>query len=254
MGIDLSSSVERTALIIVEWERDGALVGAPSFALADAELVQRLRSVDWIGIEAPFGWPLKMAAAVYSYMDTGHWLDPDRDVFRYRRTESFVRRKALEELGISFTPPSVSTSRIALTALRLASLRESEYRYFGFRFDLAGADRILEVHAPASMFFWGFPRLAYKTSRRSGRREVECLTREELLGFLEQSTPWLRWAPGAREGCIESDDALDALVAALVARAASRGLTEAPPKQDLEAARREGWIHLPRKESLPELV
>ncbi len=64
----------------------------------------------------------------------------------------------------------------------------------------------------------------------------------------------MQWAPGAREACIESDDALDALLAALIARAAALGLTVPPGADDLELARREGWIHLPQKDSLAALL
>ena len=50
-----------------------------------------------------------------------------------------------------------------------------------------------------------------------------------------------------------SDDALDAVLCALIARAAALGLTVPPPDQDRERARAEGWIHLPRRGSLGEL-
>jgi hypothetical protein len=44
-------------------------------------------------------------------------------------------------------------------------------------------------------------------------------------------------------GC--DDDALDAFICALVARAAALDLAGHPTDDDLPAARREGWIHLP---------
>ncbi len=47
------------------------------------------------------------------------------------------------------------------------------------------------------------------------------------------------------ERCAEDDDDLDALICALVARAAMLGLTEVPAEADLAQARREGWIHVP---------
>jgi hypothetical protein len=61
------------------------------------------------------------------------------------------------------------------------------------------------------------------------------------------------WEPGVREACAESDDALDAVLCALIARAAALGLTEPPPPDGLEPARVEGWIHLPRSGSLAQL-
>ena len=44
---------------------------------------------------------------------------------------------------------------------------------------------------------------------------------------------------------------LDALISALVARAAERNLLE--PILDIEAARLEGWIHLPKRDTLGSL-
>ena len=70
----------------------------------------------------------------------------------------------------------------------------------------------------------------------------------------EAEAPWLEWAPGAWEACVASDDALDAVLCALIARAAALGLTAPPPAEELELARAEGWIHLPRKGSLGELL
>jgi hypothetical protein len=74
-----------------------------------------------------------------------------------------------------------------------------------------------------------------------------------LIAALEVKAPWLRWADGAREACLESDDPLDAVLAALIARAAAVGLAKPPPAADLDLARQEGWIHLPLKGSLPHL-
>ena len=54
-----------------------------------------------------------------------------------------------------------------------------------------------------------------------------------------------------RERLIDCDDCLDALVCALVARAAQLGRTIGP--QDERLARLEGWIHLPEPDSLSRL-
>lgn len=51
----------------------------------------------------------------------------------------------------------------------------------------------------------------------------------------------------AEEGLVphfSSDDVCDAVVCALVARARDLGLTVKPPQEALDAARREGWIHV----------
>ena len=61
-------------------------------------------------------------------------------------------------------------------------------------------------------------------------------------------------APAETELCLASDDAFDALVAALVARAVAAGLVEPIPGEERAAARKEGWIAVPREGSLERLA
>jgi hypothetical protein len=61
---------------------------------------------------------------------------------------------------------------------------------------------------------------------------------------LLQATGWLY--PGEHDAlCRTSHDALDAVIAALTARAAARGMTTRPDEDQESAARSEGWIALP---------
>jgi hypothetical protein len=53
---------------------------------------------------------------------------------------------------------------------------------------------------------------------------------------------------------VHSDDCLDALVCALVARAVDRRKTIPPPHELAEEATVEGWIHLPDTGSLSALL
>jgi predicted RNase H-like nuclease len=53
---------------------------------------------------------------------------------------------------------------------------------------------------------------------------------------------------------IDRDDALDALVAALITRAAKLGLTRPPDDEDRNHAAIEGWIHVPVEGSLDKLA
>jgi hypothetical protein len=128
------------------------------------------------------------------------------------------------------------------------------YERSGVRFDRAGGDQVVEVYPTAALLVWGLDRGGYKSSRRSDRRAMERYAREALVGAIEARVGWLAWVDGAREACIESDDALDAVLAALIARAAALGLTFLPPAEDIEPAHSEGWIHLPQKDSLAALM
>lgn len=254
VGIDLSATKKRTAAVAVEWSEDRATVATPSLGLSDEVLVPRLAAAQWVGIDAPFGWPQAMVEAIYDYATSDRWPSVDKEAFRYRRTDLCARATVQAEVGEKIWPLSVSADRLSLTAWRLAELREHAFESSGSRFDRAGADRVVEVFPGAALLLWGIERGRYKTSQDPERLAAEVNARAQLLAALEEKAPWLRWAPGAREACVESDDPLDALLAALIARAAALGLTVGPGEEDIDLARREGWIHLPQKGTLPALL
>ena len=66
---------------------------------------------------------------------------------------------------------------------------------------------------------------------------------KSALATLEKWFPFLSVQEAWRTALV-SDHACDALVCALVARAHSLGQTVPPPHADLDAASREGWIHV----------
>jgi hypothetical protein len=183
-----------------------------------------------------------MVAAVHAYTTDGRWPAPDKRSFRLRRTDLHVHDRVLAATGEKLWPLSPSTDRISLTAWRLAGLREAAFGRSHVRFDRAGGDQVVEAYPAAALLLWGLDRNGYKSDLEA---------RERLLAALEATAPWLLWEPGAREACLESDDALDAVLCALIARAAALGFTEAPPPEALDLARAEG---LPRRGSLADLL
>jgi hypothetical protein len=73
------------------------------------------------------------------------------------------------------------------------------------------------------------------------------------VGEVVNAAGWLTVSIGQLSQCQASDDVFDALIAACVARAAALGLVRSIPNEEAEAARREGWIALPTKDSLDQL-
>jgi hypothetical protein len=100
-----------------------------------------------------------------------------------------------------------------------------------------GTGLIAEVYPAASLLGWG---LAHRGYKRPPNREA--LGR--LVDGLMTAAPWLDLGPHEAV-CRRSDDAFDAVVAALTARAVALGLTTVPAPGQAEAARTEGWIALP---------
>jgi hypothetical protein len=96
---------------------------------------------------------------------------------------------------------------------------------------------VVEVYTAASLKQWELPYRGYMQPRNAPARAA-------LLDDLLAAAPWLN--PGEHHAlCRTSHDALDAVIAALTARAAMRGMTIRPHDEQGAAVRTEGWIALP---------
>jgi predicted RNase H-like nuclease len=252
IGIDLAAQDKKTALCTIRWRSGRASVAPPHLGAADGidddSLVRAVRGGGWVGIDSPFGWPATFVDAVSAYSRREPWPKADRDVLRYRLTDRTVR----QELRVS--PLSVSSDLIGVTAWRCARLLTlaGEGRKAA---DRSGRDKIVEVYPGAALKRWGLDRRGYKTSGNAEKKRGQRAKRAALLDALEKTASWLDWQDDARERCIASDDALDAFLCALIARAAATGLTVWPSaRKEWTAARAEGWIHLPVEGSLGGLA
>lgn len=96
--------------------------------------------------------------------------------------------------------------------------------------------KFYEVYPAASLKSWGLDCRGYKLIDPNCDR-----VRRKILRGLRKKLPWLQ----VGDDYAKSSDALDALIASLTARVAAQGLTSKPPRGNVAAARREGWIHLP---------
>ena len=247
-GIDLSSQDEKTWACCITWSAGTATVERLDGNLGDAELTDLIEDagIGKVGIDVPLGWPVAFAAAVAGHSADGSWPNSyehktDKQ-YRLRATDRHIQRK--DVLGMS--PLSVSTDWIGIPAMRAAALLSR----LPERVALDGSGKVVEVYPAAALRRWGLPFRLYK-----GKKNAEA--RGELVDELMSPTFAGRWLSLAahEEKCRASDDALDALVAALVARASwTDGLVDPIPAPDREAAVREGWIALPTAGSLSGLA
>jgi len=258
LGIDLASQPRNTALCVVAWEADRAEIVALARGdlrgqkLTDALLVEAARgehAIDggWggagrpvkVAIDAPFGWPERFVRAVEAHHRLARWptrSDGVRWPFERRATDRFVYDHAQK------LPLSVSTDRIAYPAMRCAGLLGALAPDSVAR---DGTGLVAEAYPDAALRCW-LPELwetragSYKGAAARPRRAHVVKTLLDRLGD--------RFAVSDDqcERCIDSDDCLDALVCALVARAVQRGATIAPKHENRRLALVEGWIHLPR--------
>jgi hypothetical protein len=91
-------------------------------------------------------------------------------------------------------------------------------------------------------------------SSRYKRADGRTVRHGLVEALLAATARWLRVPPDVCEQCRDSDHVLDALVASLVARACAIDLCEPMPDEDRAIAAREGWIALPRPDTLAILA
>ena len=228
---------ERTALASIEWAGTGAVVRDLVCPADDGVILGAIGQAGKTGIDCPLGWPDAFVDFVAAHR-SGHVALPRDDTgtgwrreLTMRRTDAFVR----DRLGLM--PLSVSADRIAHVALRCAVLL-AKLDASGRTVDRSGAGAVVEVYPAASLHGWGLRHRGYKRPRTP---DVLAAAADDLLA----AAPWLDCGPH-EETIRRSHDAFDAVIAALTARAASRGQTCLPGDDDLAAAATEGWIAIPR--------
>ena len=240
LGVDLASQPKRTGICLIRWDRGSARVETLSLGATDADLHELFRRADKIGIDAPFGWPAPFTRAVAAYSAETVWPSTDVPRLRFRRTDEVAREK------LGRWPLSVSTDLIAVTAMRAVRLLAEAAT--GETIDRSGVGRFVEVYPAAALHVWGFPSRGYKRAKGTAVRS------QLVRDLTERTADWLTLSEEDWARCKASDDMLDALVAALVARAAAIGRCEPIPPEDRELAKEEGWIALPQTGSLEQLA
>jgi hypothetical protein len=105
--------------------------------------------------------------------------------------------------------------------------------------------KLAEVYPAAALRAWGLTSSGYKGKPNASVCEVLASELAQRCGALTSVVA------ECLRGC--DDDGLDAVVAAIVAKAVLTGDTSRPVGVDLAAARREGWIHIPTV-SLEEII
>jgi predicted nuclease with RNAse H fold len=242
LGIDLAAQNPRTAACLIEWSPDNALVATPVVGKKGTELdwlVDLADGVEAVGIDAPFGFPDAVVKALPEWASGGTWTDAPKEELRYRITDRFVRDHTRR------SPLSASSDLIAVAAWRCAALLDRLRGPGQAALSRFGEDGVYEVYPGAALTCWGFDRAGYKTSGNAAAKAQQRLVRERLLAAFRSNAPWLELGAAA-DVCVDSDDALDAMIASLVARAAATGRTIEPaPEHDRTVIAREGWIHLP---------
>jgi predicted nuclease with RNAse H fold len=246
LGIDLAASPASTGVVSVSAAGDGRYrADAIDGGVDDDRLVEFARDADRIGVDAPLGWPDAFVEAVSAHHGFEPWTGGlDRSPLTHRETDRFTKQ---------FTgrlPLSVSADLLGHVGMRCALLqrRWAIELWAGEPAPRDGSGRLSETYPAAAFAAWGIECRGYKARRRE-REAID--TRSRIVGELERDVRWLD-LDDVRDRCVASDHVLDALMCALIAHAVAVGQTHRPAPDQVDVARREGWIHVP-SEPLAEL-
>ncbi len=240
VGIDLSSEPTGTGLAVLVGELGHARLEEVTTNVGDDVLLEALGACDNAALDCPLGWPDDFLAFLTEHRDgsvtrrRGKGVDWRRDLSQ-RATDQHVQRTS----GVR--PLSVSADRIGAVAMRAADL-QAALAAQQLPVERAGG-WLVEVYPAAALKGWGLPHQSYKSAAKAGSRA------ELVTELVERTRLWLDWA-GHDKTCRDSDDALDAVLCAVLARLNAFGRTDPVPDELLDRASREGWIHLPTDDRL----
>ncbi|GIE46702.1 hypothetical protein Ani05nite_02360 [Amorphoplanes nipponensis] len=235
-GVDLAADPVGTAIAAVAWSASGAEVRLVAVPADDDAIVELAGRAAKTGIDCPLGWPDEFVAFVSAHRAGPAPVPADVAAKQWRRRLAWRHTDEVARRMTGLVPLSVSADRIGHTAMRCAALQTRLARA-GRDVDRSGAGAVVEVYPAASLKVWGLPWRGYKTAGNRAALGV-------VVDRLQQAAPWLDLGDH-EQLCRRSDHALDAVVAALTARAAVRDQVGRPGERELAAARTEGWIAIP---------
>lgn len=249
-GIDLASQSDGTAVCLIEWrDHEAAVVelarGVDRYGdkLNDKRLLHAIvgdlygPAPSMTAIDAPFGWPALFVRVIGNQDEWPDGLEENPPDLLRRATDIHVADLTGKQ------PLAVTTERIAYAAMRASRILGRLQRASDLTVDRSGLEgAICETYPDAALRRFGLwprglsPRVSYK-------HKEDPAVRERIVEGLLRRADWLAFEGTDAALLHASDDCLDALVCALVARARIKELTIPPTDPALASV--EGWIHLP---------
>ncbi|MFF7364669.1 DUF429 domain-containing protein [Streptomyces sp. NPDC008125] len=249
VGIDLAGYTGTTGVCRVTW------TGRPVVELLDArnddDLLAAMRTADRTGLDSPVGWPMEFTSLLAAHragtelpVRTRYAPCSDGREGLSRFTHRLTDDVAWKRTGAGRQRPlSVAADKLGVVAMRAVDLLE---RLAGAASAVPrdGSGSVVEVYPAYALMQWG---LAGKGSYKKSTPAALAARARILAGLADGLS--LDLGARVRDRCTRSDHDLDALISAVVARAAACGMTH-PPVSDEERARAmvEGWMHLPRRD------
>ncbi|WP_413334475.1 DUF429 domain-containing protein [Brevibacterium sp. GP-SGM9] len=236
VGIDLAAEADRTGLAFIS-ESAGRCVVEPVDVGADDDVITRaFVDAEKIGIDVPLGWPELFIKLIATH--AVHTLAaPETTDRKWRRSLTMRATDIAVHERTGVWPLSVATERIAYAAILWAGI-EANLRAKGWSVPRDGSAALVEVYPAAALRCWALQHRGYKGAKNADARSL-------LVDSLSMRFPKLEWN-GHADHCIDDDNALDAVLAALIAYEAFCGRCVPPPDDLSSVVGHEGWIWIPQ--------
>lgn len=232
IGIDVGSQPRRTAAVAVRWSSGEAIIEDVITPVDDERLSELAASAaNKVGIDVPLGWPDAFVRAVSAHHGHASFGRAPVKELVLRATDRWVWTNC------GGRPPlSVSTDRIAYPAMRVA-------RVLG-DVDRSGEGAVVEVYPAAALRVWGLAAPGYKASVAGLAAACDAL---------RCAAPWLSASSDHWSQITANGDVFDAAICSLVATAKATGLRHTIPEAHRVLAAFEGWIAIPRPDTIGQL-
>ena len=235
-GIDLAAEAKFTGLATVATDNSSIRVEALAVSVTDEQIIHAVTTAEGTGVDVPVGWPKAFIDFIHHHGNQA-LVAPDDTGGAWRRTLALRTTDIDLHRRTGLTPLSVSANLIAYPAFRWAGI-EARLRDQGVDVSRDGSGAIAEVYPAAALYRWGIPHRGYK-----GRKHQA--VRAEVIQAISARFDQLDWN-GFDALALAEDDALDAVISALVRYQIFRGQCEGPPAHLQDIARTEGWIWVPK--------
>lgn len=237
IGVDCATQPIKTGLALGEWKNEECNILEVRKVSRSISLVDILSrwledKIALISMDAPLGWPIKMAGLISTHK-AGQSLDIESDFLFSRDTDRFVYKKTGKR------PLDVGADKIARTALSSINLLGELRTKTGMEIPLAWTPEIqqtsvIEVYPAATLKIHGFRYDGYKGGIKKEERKEIIRSLDTLLKLPEDVSNLER-----------NDDLLDAVICVLSGLEFLTG--NAYPPEEPEIAEKEGWIWIKKK-------
>ena len=211
-----------------------------------ADLIEKEASSSiLLALDAPLGWPQALAETLPAHFAGRAPRFTANEMFR-RRTDDVVKEK-LDKRPLDVGADKIA--RAAHAALRfLESLREATGLAVPLAWSPGHATGVsaIEVYPAATLIAYGLlPSLSYKKSTKESKNERRKLV-DGLVDIVELEA--------ARNEMVARDDLLDAAVCVIAGVDFAEGNVVEPTGEEIDRAKREGWIWFKPLRSEAELA